>query len=167
MAKDNKIAIYPGSFDPLTNGHIDIIKRASMLFDKLIIAVASNSTKNSLFTIDNRVQIINESLWDNDSVRVDSFEGLLSDYARKNNIFTIIRGLRTLSDFEYEFQMAIMNRSLNSSIETIFLMTDEKYSHISSSFIKEIYKLNGDVSRFVPSPVIYQLNKIKNEKNNK
>ena len=126
MAKNNKIAIYPGSFDPLTNGHLDIINRAALIFEDLIIAVAANSEKNILFTKDERVEIIREATSCIENVRVESFNGLLVDYAKKNNVCTIIRGLRTLSDFEYEFRMAIMNRSLDSSIETVFLMTDEK-----------------------------------------
>ncbi len=161
-----KIAIYPGSFDPITNGHIDIINRASKLYDKLIIAVASNNSKKSLLSKKQRVDILEKSI-SNNKIKIDSFEGLLVDYANKKNVYTIIRGLRTLSDFEYEFRMAIMNRNLNSSIETIFLMTDEKYSHISSSSIKEIYHLNGDIGPFVPDAVINKLYEIKNEENSK
>ena len=167
MEKSMKKAIYPGSFDPITNGHIDIINRASALFDKLIIAVASNKSKESLLSKNERVEILRDSLSENSKVEIDSFEGLLVDYAKKKNIFTIVRGLRTLSDFEYEFRMAIMNRNLNKTIETIFLMTDEKYSHISSSSIKEVYTLGGDISPFVPKPVVRNLNKIDDEKNNK
>ena len=162
-----KKAIYPGSFDPITNGHIDIINRASALFDKLIIAVASNKSKESLLSKNERVEILRDSLSENSKVEIDSFEGLLVDYGKKKNIFTIVRGLRTLSDFEYEFRMAIMNRNFNKTIETIFLMTDEKYSHISSSSIKEVYTLGGDISPFVPKPVVRNLNKIDDEKNNK
>lgn len=167
MAKNNKIAIYPGSFDPLTNGHLDIINRAALIFEDIIIAVASNSEKDTLFTKDERLEIISEATSSIENARVESFNGLLVDYAKKNNVFTIIRGLRTLSDFEYEFRMAIMNRSLDSSVETVFLMTDEKYGHISSSFVKEIYNLDGDVSSFVPNIALSYLNKLKNEKNNK
>ena len=167
MAKNNKIAIYPGSFDPLTNGHLDIINRAALIFENIVIAVASNSEKDTLFTKDERVEIISEATSSIENARVESFNGLLVDYAKKNNVFTIIRGLRTLSDFEYEFRMAIMNRSLDSSVETVFLMTDEKYGHISSSFVKEIYNLDGDVSSFVPNIALSYLNKLKNEKNNK
>ena len=167
MEKSMKKAIYPGSFDPITNGHIDIINRASALFDKLIIAVASNKSKESLLSKNERVEILRDSLSENGKVEIDSFEGLLVDYAKKKNIFTIVRGLRTLSDFEYEFRMAIMNRNLNKTIETIFLMTYEKYSHISSSSIKEVYTLGGDISPFVPKPVVRNLNKIDDEKNNK
>ena len=160
-------AIYPGSFDPITNGHIDIINRASALFDELIIAVASNDSKQSLLSKQERVEILRNSLSENSKVKIDSFEGLLVDYAKKKDIFTIVRGLRTLSDFDYEFRMAIMNRNLDNSIETIFLMTDEKYSHISSSSIKEVYTLGGDISPFVPKPVVRNLQKNSNEKNNK
>ena len=167
MAKNNKIAIYPGSFDPLTNGHLDIINRAALIFENIVIAVASNSEKDTLFTKDERLEIISEATSSIENARVESFNGLLVDYAKKNNVFTIIRGLRTLSDFEYEFRMAIMNRSLDSSVETVFLMTDEKYGHISSSFVKEIYNLDGDVSSFVPNIALSYLNKLKNEKNNK
>ncbi len=167
MAKNKKIAIYPGSFDPLTNGHLDIINRASLIFEELIIAVAVNVSKETLLTKNERLSIIKKTTSHIDNVRIQSFDGLLVKYAKKNNISTIIRGLRTLSDFEYEFRMAIMNRNLDNSIETVFLMTDEKYGHISSSFVKEIYRLNGDVSSFIPDAALPYLDKIKNEKNNK
>lgn len=167
MEKKLKIAIYPGSFDPITNGHVDIINRASNLFDKLIITVASNNTKKSLLSIDRRVDILNKTFSNKANIDIDSFDGLLVDYAIRKNVFTIVRGLRTLSDFDYEFRMAIMNRNLDKRIETIFLMTDEKYSHISSSSIKEIYNLNGDINQFVPKTVSKTLCNLKNEKNNK
>tara|TARA_B100000900_G_scaffold80503_1_gene64857 strand:- start:361 stop:864 length:504 start_codon:yes stop_codon:yes gene_type:complete len=167
MEKKLKIAIYPGSFDPITNGHVDIINRASNLFDKLIITVASNNTKKSLLSIDRRVDILNKTFSNKANIDIDYFDGLLVDYAIRKNVFTIVRGLRTLSDFDYEFRMAIMNRNLDKRIETIFLMTDEKYSHISSSSIKEIYNLNGDINQFVPKTVSKTLCNLKNEKNNK
>ena len=167
MEKKIKIAIYPGSFDPITNGHVDIINRASNLFDKLIITVASNNTKKALLSIDRRVDILNKTFSNKANIEIDYFNGLLVDYAIRKNVFTIVRGLRTLSDFEYEFRMAIINRNLDKRIETIFLMTDEKYSHISSSSIKEIYNLNGDINQFVPKTVSKTLCNLKNEKNNK
>ena len=167
MEKKLKIAIYPGSFDPITNGHVDIINRASNLFDKLIITVASNNTKKSLLSIDRRVDILNKTFSNKANIDIDYFDGLLVDYAIRKNVFTIVRGLRTLSDFDYEFRMAIINRNLDKRIETIFLMTDEKYSHISSSSIKEIYNLNGDINQFVPKTVSKTLCNLKNEKNNK
>ena len=167
MEKKIKTAIYPGSFDPITNGHVDIINRASNLYDKLIITVASNNTKKALLSIDRRVDILNKTFSDKANIEIDYFNGLLVDYAIRKNVFTIVRGLRTLSDFEYEFRMAIINRNLDKRIETIFLMTDEKYSHISSSSIKEIYNLNGNINQFVPKTVSKTLCNLKNEKNNK
>ena len=167
MEKKIKIAIYPGSFDPITNGHVDIINRASNLFDKLIITVASNNTKKALLSIDRRVDILNKTFSNKANIEIDYFNGLLVDYAIRKNVFTIVRGLRTLSDFDYEFRMAIINRNLDKRIETIFLMTDEKYSHISSSSIKEIYNLNGNINQFVPKTVSKTLCNLKNEKNNK
>ena len=158
MEKKLKIAIYPGSFDPLTNGHVDIINRASDLFNRLIITVATNNSKKCLLSKTKRLDILKETFHNNLNIEVDSFEGLLVDYAKRKSIFTIVRGLRTLSDFDYEFRMAIMNRNLDRRIETIFLMTDEKYSHISSSSIKEIYNLNGDIEQFVPKAVNKTLN---------
>ena len=158
MEEKLKIAIYPGSFDPLTNGHVDIINRASDLFNRLIITVATNNSKKCLLSKTKRLDILKETFHNNLNIEVDSFEGLLADYAKRKSVFTIVRGLRTLSDFDYEFRMAIMNRNLDRRIETIFLMTDEKYSHISSSSIKEIYNLNGDIEQFVPEAVNKTLN---------
>ena len=163
MAKERKIAIYPGSFDPITNGHIDIIKRASDLFDELIVAISNDSSKETLFTIKEREQMMSESLSGIKNIKIVSFEGLLVDFALNRNVKIIVRGLRALSDFEYEFRMAIMNRNLNNDIETTFLMTHEKYAHISSSSIKEIHFLGGCVNKFVPKPVLLALNKIKDE----
>ena len=163
MEEKGKIAIYPGSFDPITNGHLDIISRSSELFDQLIVAVSNNSSKKTLFKINERKKIIEKSLFNIKNIKIVSFEGLLVDFASKQDIKTVIRGLRALSDFEYEFRMAIMNRNLNDNIETIFLMTHEKYAHISSSLIKEIYFLGGSVDNFVPTPVLEALKRIKNE----
>ena len=150
-----KVAIYPGSFDPITKGHIDIIIRSIKFVDKLIIAVSKNNKKNTLFKINERVEMIKEVLQDEkiSNVEVDSFDGLLMTYASKKNANIIIRGLRAVSDFEYEFQMTGMNYKLNPTIETIFLMSSDKYQLISSKLIKEINSLNGDISQFVPKAV--------------
>ena len=163
MAKKGKIAIYPGSFDPITNGHLDIINRSSKLFDELIVAVSSDNSKQTLFSTNQRKSMIERSVSNIKNIKIKSFEGLLVDFACRKNIKTVVRGLRALSDFEYEFRMAIMNRNLNENIETIFLMTHEKYAHISSSLIKEIYFLGGAVDNFVPNPVLEGLKKIKDE----
>ena len=150
-----KVAIYPGTFDPITKGHIDIIIRSIKFVDKLIIAVSNNNKKNTLFKINERVEMVKEVLQDEkiSNVEVDSFDGLLMTYASKKNANIIIRGLRAVSDFEYEFQMTGMNYKLNPRIETIFLMSSDKYQLISSKLIKEINSLNGDVSQFVPKAV--------------
>ena len=163
MAEKGKIAIYPGSFDPITNGHLDIINRSSKLFDELIVAVSSDNSKQTLFSTNQRKNMIERSVSNIKNIKIKSFEGLLVDFACKKNIKTVVRGLRALSDFEYEFRMAIMNRNLNENIETIFLMTHEKYAHISSSLIKEIYFLGGAIDNFVPNPVLEGLEKIKDE----
>ncbi len=145
-----KTAIYPGSFDPVTNGHIDILERALSLFDKVIITVANNSTKNPLFTEEERVALLRESTKKFKNVEVDAFHGLLVDYVRKRGAVAIVRGLRAVTDFEYELQMALMNRKLNQRVETIFLMPNEKYTYLSSNFVREIARLGGDVDSFVP-----------------
>ncbi|SHH09432.1 pantetheine-phosphate adenylyltransferase [Tepidibacter thalassicus] len=155
-----KIAVYPGSFDPVTNGHLDIIKRASKLFDKLIVAVLYNPNKKSLFTFEERVELLKEAVKDLDNVEVDSFSGLLIDYCNEKKVNAIIRGLRAVSDFEYELQMAQMNRQLNPEIETVILTTSTKYSFISSSLIKEVARFKGDISNLVPDVVLRKLNKI-------
>ena len=150
-----KVAIYPGTFDPITKGHIDIIVRSIKFVDKLIIAVSNNNKKNTLFKINERVEMVKEVLQDEkiSNVEVDSFDGLLMTYASKKNANIVIRGLRAVSDFEYEFQMTGMNYKLNPTIETIFLMSSDKYQLISSKLIKEINSLNGDISQFVPKAV--------------
>tara|TARA_Y100001970_G_C14012528_1_gene739235 strand:- start:554 stop:994 length:441 start_codon:yes stop_codon:yes gene_type:complete len=146
---------------------MDIIKRASSIFDKLIIAVSDdNSNKTNLFSVDDRLDMLRESLLDISNLEFHSFNNLLVDYAANNNAFTIIRGLRALSDFEYEFRMAIMNRNLNTEIETLFLMADSKYAHVSSSLVKQVYFLKGNVEQFAPKVVIDFLNQIDDEKNN-
>jgi pantetheine-phosphate adenylyltransferase len=155
-----KIAIYPGTFDPITFGHLDIIKRASLLFDKLIVASAKDSNKNPLFSLDERVELINQEIHDNklqDKVIVMKFEGLLVDFAKKNQAQIIIRGLRAVSDFEYEFQMFGMNSKLEPSIQTIFLPASENHHFIASKLAKEIARLGGDISKFVSSNVLLAL----------
>jgi pantetheine-phosphate adenylyltransferase len=149
-----KIAIYPGSYDPITNGHLDIIERSSKLFDKIVVAVARNAEKGSaLFSESERITMINQSIPHLKNVEVDSFHGLLVNYASEKNSIAIIRGLRALSDFEFEFKMALMNRSLKEEISTVFMMPHEKYTHISSSLVKEVASLGGDVSAYVPQHV--------------
>ena len=152
-----KIGLYPGTFDPLTNGHLDIIVRSSTLCDKLIIAVAKNPSKNPFFSINKRIDLINEALLlnkiDTKLVYAESFDNLLIDFAKLNSVSIIIRGLRVVSDFDYEFQMAGMNKRLNSDIETVFLMASETNQFIASRFVKEVASLGGDVSSFVPKNV--------------
>tara|TARA_S200000501_G_scaffold366988_1_gene402670 strand:- start:538 stop:1035 length:498 start_codon:yes stop_codon:yes gene_type:complete len=152
-----KIGLYPGTFDPLTNGHLDIIKRSSKLCDKLIIAVAKNTSKNPLFSIEKRINLINKSLLDCEIdtkfVYAEAFDNLLIDFAKINSVNIIIRGLRVVSDFDYEFQMAGMNKRLSTDIETIFLMASETNQFIASRFVKEVASLGGDVSSFVPKNV--------------
>jgi len=146
-------AIYPGTFDPITNGHLDIILRARKLFDSLIIAVNENS-KSSFFTTKERCELIKDATSKYNNIKVESFNGLLVDFASKRQASAIVRGLRVLSDFEYEFKMALMNRSLDDAITTIYLMPNEKYTYVSSSLIKEVAFLNGDISKYVPKKVM-------------
>ena len=148
-----RVAVFPGSFDPLTNGHVDIIERGRYLFDRVIVSVLVNRDKSPLFTIDERVAMIREVFRDQDDVEVDTFNGLLVEYARRKGAHAIIRGLRAVSDFEYEFQMALMNRRLNHDLETVFLMPAEQYTYTSSRLIKEVFTLGGEVSGLVP-PVV-------------
>lgn len=152
-----KIAVYPGSFDPVTNGHLDVIKRAVFLFDKVWVAVICNPEKKPTFTIEERMQMLKESLAGIKKVAVDCFDGLLVNYIRKKKAKVIIRGLRAVSDFDYEFQMALTNRKMAPEIETVFLMTDYRYSFLSSSFVKQIAFLGGDISEMVPKAILKYL----------
>lgn len=147
------IAIYPGSFDPFTNGHLDLIERSTHLFDKLIVAILRNEEKKPLFTLDERQQMLREVLRGFPNVEVDSFDGLLVDFAARKHAAVILRGIRAISDYEYELQMALMNRRLRPEIETVFLMAGEAYSFISSRLVKEVAALGGNVSGLVP-PVV-------------
>ncbi|MGQ0793486.1 MAG: pantetheine-phosphate adenylyltransferase [Deltaproteobacteria bacterium] len=149
----DRIAIYPGSFDPLTKGHINIIERGVKIFDTVIVAVAHHASKKTLFTIQERVEIIKEIFPDSAQVKVDYFEGLLVDYAKKMGTNTILRGMRTISDFEYEFQMALANKTLYPEIESVFMVTESTFSHISSSLIKEIITLGGSAKEMIPDTV--------------
>jgi pantetheine-phosphate adenylyltransferase len=156
-----KIGIYPGSFDPITNGHLDVIERASKLFDRVIVAVIRNPEKAHSFSFKERMIMLKETVTGFRNVVVDSFDGLLVDYAKKKKAWAIVRGLRAVSDFDYEFQMALTNRKMAPGIETIFFMTDYKYSYLSSSFVKQIAYLGGDVSGMVPAAVARRLRKMK------
>ena len=148
-----KLAVYPGSFDPLTNGHVDIIERGTRLFDKIVVAILLNVEKSPLFSMQERVEIVREVFKGHPNVEVDTFEGLLVDYVAARKADVIVRGLRALSDFETEFQMALMNRRLNSHIETVFMMPAEQYTYISSRLIKEVFSLGGQVRGLVPEIV--------------
>jgi len=146
-------AIYPGSFDPVTNGHLDVIGRARKLFDEIVVAVAHNDEKQPLFSLEDRLALLHDALDKIDNVRIAQFDGLLVEFAIAQKAKAVIRGLRAVSDFEFEFQMALMNRKLEGEVETIFLMPKEEYTYLSSRLVKEIARLGGDVSRFVPRPV--------------
>ena len=149
-----KIAIYPGSFDPITNGHLDIIERASNLFDKITVSVARNTEKDRpLFSDLERVSLIEDAVQNFNNIEVDSFDGLMVEHAVSHGASAAIRGIRALSDFEFEFKMALMNRNLNDDISTLFLMPHAKYTHVSSSMVREVASLNGDVSDYVPKHV--------------
>jgi len=148
-----RTAIYPGSFDPLTNGHLDVVQRAAKLFDRVIIAVAKNEDKKPLFSLAERRELVQKSIGHLSNVTVDTFDGLLVDYVVRQQARAIVRGLRAVSDFEFEFQLALMNRKLNENVETIFMMPKDTYTFISSRIVKEIAKLGGDVAVFVPEQV--------------
>ena len=148
-----KIAVYPGSYDPLTKGHIDIIERGLKIFDKIIVASLNNPSKTGLFPLEERLQILEDVFADNGRIEVDHFEGLLVDYLEKKNVNVVVRGLRAISDFEIEFQMALMNRQIRDSIETIFLVPSVNYSFVSSRLVKEVYKLGGNIESLVP-PIV-------------
>jgi pantetheine-phosphate adenylyltransferase len=148
-----RTAIYPGSFDPLTNGHLDVVQRAAKLFDRVIVAVARNSGKDPLFTMEERILLVREAVQNLPRIEVDSFDGLLLDYVRRRKADVVVRGLRAVSDFEYEFQLALLNRSMDEEFETILMMPKDSYVFLSSRIVKEIASLGGNVSSFVPAHV--------------
>jgi pantetheine-phosphate adenylyltransferase len=158
MPSTPRVAIYPGSFDPLTNGHVDIIQRGARLFDRIVVAILRNAEKRPLFTVEERLALIRETFASDPRVEVDSFEGLLVDYASARQACAIVRGLRAVSDFEYEMQMALMNRHLQSAVETVFMMPAEQYSYVSSRLVKEVAALGGSVTGLVPPSVEARLN---------
>ena len=153
-----RIAVYPGSFDPVTNGHLDIIRRASRIYDRLIVGVLNNPGKKTpMFTVEERIEMIRHITADIPNVEVDSFAGLLVNFAKAKGAQVIVKGLRTVADFEYEFQMALLNKALNPEYETVFLMTDTKYSYISSSMVKELAGFKGDLTGLVPEAIISRI----------
>jgi pantetheine-phosphate adenylyltransferase len=151
------LAVYPGSFDPLTNGHVDIIARGARLFDRIVVAILVNAEKHPLFSLPERVDIAREVFKGRSNVEVDTFEGLLVDYMERRKAQVVVRGLRAISDFEFEFQMALMNRRLNETIETVFMMPAEQYTYISSRLIKEVFSLGGTIEGLVPELVLARL----------
>jgi pantetheine-phosphate adenylyltransferase len=153
----NRLAVYPGSFDPLTNGHVDIIERGTHLFEKIIVAILVNAEKSPLFSTNERVEIAREAFRGQPNVEVDTFDGLLVDYVERRKANVIVRGLRAVSDFETEFQMALMNRRLSPNVETVFMMPAEQYTYISSRLIKEVFSLGGQVRGLVPDVVVMRL----------
>jgi pantetheine-phosphate adenylyltransferase len=152
-------AIYPGSFDPVTNGHLDVIDRARKLFDEVVVAVAHNDQKQPLFTLEERLALLQTTVGNLENVQISPMPGLLVDFAVQRQATAVVRGLRAVSDFEFEFQMALMNRKLEANVETIFLMPKEEYTYLSSRIVKEIARLGGDVQKFVPAPVAEALRK--------
>ena len=158
MTERSVLAVYPGSFDPITYGHIDVIKRSIAIFPNLVVAVVGNPYKQSLFDFSERVEMIRSAIGDNQNIKIGTFNGLLMDYVCSIKAKVVIRGLRAISDFEYEFQMALSNNKLNSDVETLFMMSSAQYSYVSSKLIKEIAQLGGDISAFVPDAVALKLN---------
>jgi pantetheine-phosphate adenylyltransferase len=161
MILGKKCGLYAGTFDPFTNGHVDIVKRAIDIFDEVVVLVAVSPNKKSLMSTEQRVSVLRKLFADESKVRVDSWTGLIVEYARQNNIHSIVRGLRPTGDFEIEFQMASMNRKINPDCDTIFLMTSEKLYYISSSLVKEVYTHDGDISSFVPPLIHEEMKKLK------
>ena len=158
MSKRNmRIAIYPGSFDPVTLGHLDIIRRASGLFDRLIVAVMHNQNKKPMFSVEERMEMLRRTTAGLPNVEIESFAGLLADYARRKNACVLVKGLRAVSDFEYEFQMALANRKLNADLDTVFLMTSSEYMYLSSSVVKDIAVHGGSVAGFVPDEIVQDI----------
>ncbi|MBO7289783.1 MAG: pantetheine-phosphate adenylyltransferase [Clostridia bacterium] len=155
-----RIAVYPGSFDPVTKGHLDIIKRASRTFDKVYVAILTNSSKTPMFSLEKRLEWLRRSTQDIENVEIDSFSGLLVNYLNEKNSNIIIKGLRAVSDFEYEFQMALMNRKLNPNVETLFMMTSGKYSYLSSSIVKEVARHKASLDGLVPDFMIEEITEL-------
>ena len=153
----SRLAVYPGSFDPLTNGHVDIIRRGARLFDRIVIAILVNVDKSPLFTVEERVEITRQVFREDPNVEVETFHGLLVDYAARRGADVIVRGLRAISDFEYEMQMALMNRRLSQSIETVFMMPDERYTYLSSRLAKQVFALGGSLAGLVPDVIEMRL----------
>lgn len=151
--KQPSVAIYPGSFDPITNGHLDLIQRGSRLFDKLIVSILQNDAKEPLFSVEDRAEMLREVVGVYPNVEIDSFHGLLVDHAKAHSATVLLRGIRAISDYEFELQMALMNRRLSPAVETIFMMANEAYSFISSRLVKEVFSLGGDIGGLVPPPV--------------
>ncbi|MCU1350605.1 MAG: phosphopantetheine adenylyltransferase [Acidobacteria bacterium] len=152
-----RTAVYPGSFDPLTNGHLDIIRRATRLFDRVVVAVLENEGKSPLFTVAERKELIQRSIADIPNVEVQSFRGLLVDFMQSMNANVVVRGIRAVSDYEYELQMALMNRELNAGVETIFMLPAVEFTYVSSRLVKEVFRLGGDIARLVPPAVLDSL----------
>lgn len=152
-----KLVIYPGSFDPPTNGHLDLIQRAAEVFNHVVVAVLRNESKTAVFTVEERIEMLEEATRDLDNVSIDSFSGLLVDYARSREARMILRGIRAISDYEYELQMALMNRHLNGELETLFMPAAEQYSYLSSRLVKEVNRLGGDITNLVPENVARRL----------